>query len=77
MIRSFADQGTEDIFDGDDSKAARKVCPQNAWARARRKLDDINQAKHYSDLQTPRSNNLHRLKGYPYRAMGHLDQRPV
>ncbi len=63
MIQSFADKGTEDIFEGADSKAARKVCPQDAWARARRKLDDINQARHYSDLKTPSSNKLHPLKG--------------
>ncbi len=62
MIQSFADRGTEDIFDGTDSKAARKACPQNAWARARRKLDDINQARHYSDLKKPKSNSLHPLK---------------
>ncbi len=62
MIQSFADKGTEDIFEGNDSKAARKVCPRNVWARARRKLDDINQARHYSDLKTPSSNNLHPLK---------------
>jgi proteic killer suppression protein len=63
MIQSFADKGTEDIFEGTASKAARKVCPQDAWARARRKLDDINQVRHYSDLKTPPSNKLHQLKG--------------
>lgn len=62
MIQSFADKGTEDIFDGTDSKAARKTCPRETWARARLKLDDINQARHYGDLRLPRSNNLHPLK---------------
>src|SRR5215207_8012266 len=28
MICSFADEGTEDIYDGDDTKAARRRCPQ-------------------------------------------------
>ena len=62
MIQSFADKGTEDIFEGIDSKPARKACPREAWERARRKLDDINQARHYSDLRTPPSNKLHPLK---------------
>ena len=62
MIRLFADKGTEDIFEGIDSKPARKTCPQEARERARRKLDDINQARHYSDLRTPPSNNLRPLK---------------
>jgi proteic killer suppression protein len=63
MIRSFANKGTEDIFDGIESKPARKTCPPETWERARRKLDDINQARHYSDLRTPPSNKLHPLKG--------------
>lgn len=62
-IKSFADKGTEDVFDGVASKAARKVCPQQLWHRARKRLDDINQVRHYSDLKTPRSNRLHPLKG--------------
>jgi len=62
-IRSFADRGTEDVFDGADTKAARKACPQDLWARGRRRLDDINQARHYADLKTPSSNRLHPLTG--------------
>ncbi|MGH9894876.1 MAG: type II toxin-antitoxin system RelE/ParE family toxin [bacterium] len=62
-IKSFADKGTEDVFDGVASKAARKVCPQQLWNRARKRLDDINEVRHYSDLRTPRSNKLHPLKG--------------
>jgi len=63
MIQSFAGGGTEDIFDGIDSKAARKKIAQELWKRARRKLDDINHARHYSDLRVPKSNNRHPLKG--------------
>ena len=61
MIRSFADRGTEDIWNGIDSKAARKTCPGDLWPRAHRKLDDLNQVRHYGDLRTPPSNRLHRL----------------
>jgi len=39
MIESFHDQATEDIFNGVNSKAARKCCPQRIWAIAARKLD--------------------------------------
>jgi hypothetical protein len=31
VIRSFADQGTEDVFDGVSSKAARSVCPPDQY----------------------------------------------
>lgn len=62
MIQSFADQGTEDIWDGVDSKAARKTCPRQLWPKAQRKLDDLNQVRHYSDLRTPPSNRLHKLR---------------
>jgi len=35
LIVSFKDRGTEDIFDGTDSKAARKTLPSNLHGRAR------------------------------------------
>ena len=44
MIVSFKDKGTEDIFDGNDSKQARKQCPIFCWEVARRKLDQLNAA---------------------------------
>jgi len=62
MIRSFADRGTADVWDGLDSKAARRVCPAPLWPRARRKLDDLNQVRHFGELRTPPSNRLHRLR---------------
>jgi hypothetical protein len=34
MIQSFENAATEDIFNGKDTKAARKACPQNLWAIA-------------------------------------------
>lgn len=50
MIRSFGDGGTEDPFYGRDTKAARKVCPREAWSAARRKLDYLRGAKDLGDL---------------------------
>lgn len=63
MISSFRDEGTEDIFDGRDTKKARKACPQNLWRVARRKLDQINQAATLDDLRAPPGNRLESLTG--------------
>jgi proteic killer suppression protein len=61
VIRSFKDDGTKDIFDGKDSKAARKQVRQDVWTVARRKLDQLNAVKHYSELRMPPQNKLHPL----------------
>ena len=63
MIRSFATPGTRDVFDGTDSKAARRACPINLWTVVRRKLDQLNQAHVLDDLRAPPANRLEKLKG--------------
>ncbi|WP_416212484.1 type II toxin-antitoxin system RelE/ParE family toxin [Nostoc sp. ChiQUE01b] len=63
MIVSFKDQGTEDIFDGNDSKEARKQCPISCWEVAQRKLDQINAALSLDDIKVPPGNRLEVLKG--------------
>lgn len=63
MIVSFHDRGTEDLFNGIDSKAARRVCPSQIWSVARRKLNQINQAVVLNDLRAPPNNRLEQLKG--------------
>ena len=63
VIVSFADAGTEDIFDDEDSKKARKTCPENLWKVANRKLDILNQAAALKDLKSPPGNMLEALKG--------------
>jgi len=62
MIRSFKDQGTEDVFAGRSSKAARKACPQGLWKVAERKLDQLNQAEVLADLKAPPRNRLEKLR---------------
>ena len=62
MIRSFRNQGTEDVFIGGSSKAARKSCPQGLWRVAQRKLDQLNQAEVLSDLKAPPKNQLEKLR---------------
>lgn len=63
MIISFGNKGTEDVFDGSDSKEARKSCPTDIIAVARRKLDQLNGAVSVNDLRIPPGNRLEALKG--------------
>ena len=63
MIRSFANQGTEDIFNRVNSKAARRICPQSLWPAVRRKLDQLNAAVSLQSLDIPPGNRLESLKG--------------
>lgn len=63
MIGSFANRGTEDLFDGVDSRAARATCPRRLWARVHRKLDQINAARVLKDLAVVPGNRLELLKG--------------
>lgn len=63
MIRSFYDQGTEDVFNGVNSKAARKSCPNNLWRIAARKLEQLDSAETVDDLRIPPGNRLEALKG--------------
>ncbi|MBD2200636.1 MULTISPECIES: type II toxin-antitoxin system RelE/ParE family toxin [Calothrix] len=66
MIVSFKDKATEDIFDGNDSKEARKRCPINCWEVAQRKLDQLNAAFSLDDMKVPPGNRLEALKGDVY-----------
>jgi proteic killer suppression protein len=63
VIRSFRDQGTEDVFNGLDTKAARRTCPRDLWPRAQRRLSQLDYASSPADLRLPRSNRLHTLEG--------------
>ncbi len=63
MIRSFKNAATEDIFNGINSKAARKTCPQRFWKIAVRKLDQLDSAEALDDLRVPPGNRLEALKG--------------
>jgi toxin HigB-1 len=63
MIRSFKDKATEEIFNGVNSKVARKVCPPSIWKIAFRKLDQIDSVEKLEDLRIPPGNRLEALKG--------------
>ena len=61
MIRSFKDQGVEDVFNGINSKAARRICPQAIWRVAARKLDQLDSVESIEELRLPPGNRLETL----------------
>lgn len=63
MIRSFKDTGTEDIFNGKNTKAARKICPSSIWKVAARKLDQVDSVTTLHELKIPPNNQLEALSG--------------
>lgn len=62
MIRALADDTTRDIWNGVNSKAARRV-PRELWPNLRRKLDQIDAVTSVDDLRVPPGNRLHALAG--------------
>ena len=63
MITSFGNRGTEDIFNGRNSKEARRLLNRELWKTAFRKLDLLNAAYQLKDLMVPPGNRLEKLKG--------------
>ena len=58
MLKSFASDGTEDIFDGRNTKGARKTCPRGLWAVAARKLEQLDSVTLLDELRVPPGNRL-------------------
>jgi proteic killer suppression protein len=63
VIVSFADRGTEDVFNGKISPAARRACPRQIWKVAFRKLDQLDSATELADMAIPPGNSLEALSG--------------
>lgn len=63
VIQSFAGAGTEDVFNGRNTKAARKSCPRAVWQAAGRKLDQLDSTERLDDLRIPPGNHLEALSG--------------
>jgi antitoxin HigA-1 len=63
VIRSFKNIGTEDIFYGKNTKVARRICPQNLWKVAGRKLDQLDSVDTLDQLRIPPGNRLEELSG--------------
>lgn len=62
VIRSLGNDTTRDIWNGVNSKAARRI-PQVLWPAVRRKLDQIDAVMRLDDLRVPPGNRLHALVG--------------
>jgi len=63
MIVSFKTQATEDVFNGSNTKEARKLCPQQLWKVATRKLDQLDSVEQLEELKVPPGNRLENLSG--------------
>jgi len=63
MIVSFKNEGSEDIFDGKISRAARKLLPTNLFRIASRKLDQLDSVTALEELMIPPGNRLELLTG--------------
>src|SRR6188768_3112533 len=61
MILSFRNEGTEDIFNGDNTKPARKTCPESLWKVVARKLDQLDSVTVLDELRIPPGNRLESL----------------
>jgi proteic killer suppression protein len=63
MIQSFKDTGTQDIFNGENTKDARKTCPMSLWKVAARRLDQLDSVTLLQELRIPPGNQLEPLLG--------------
>ena len=61
MIRSFVDPGTEDLFNGRNTKAARQICPRDLWKVAARKLEQLDSVTLLDEMRIPPGNRLEPL----------------
>ncbi len=63
MIRTFANAATEDLFNGLDSRRARRACPATLWSAVTRKLTQLNRVRELRELAIPPGNRLEALRG--------------
>jgi toxin HigB-1 len=61
VIRSFKNQETEDVFNGRNTKGARRVSPKTLWKVASRKLDQLDSVKFIEELRIPLGNKFEPL----------------
>ncbi len=63
MIGSFENTGTENIFNGKNTQAARRICRQSVWRIAARKLDQLDSVMALAELRIPPDNRMETLSG--------------
>lgn len=62
MIQNISSKTAQDIYDGVNSRHARRL-PQELHAKAQRLLDQLNAATVLETLKAPPGNRLEKLKG--------------
>jgi proteic killer suppression protein len=62
MIVDFASETALDIFNGENTRMARKI-PTEIWPVAQRKFDMLDSAHALRDLKAPPANRLEALRG--------------
>ena len=62
VIRTLADDTTRDIWNGVNSKAARRI-PRTVWPVVQRKLDQLDTVTTLDALMVPPGNRFHALAG--------------
>ena len=63
VIQRFKGKGTEDIFNGVNSREARRTCPEAFWRVSARKLDQLDSVETLYELRVPPGNRLEELSG--------------
>lgn len=63
MIQSLKTAGVEDVFNGKNTMAARRICPKSLWKIVARKLDQLDSVGSLQDLKIPPGNHLKALSG--------------
>ena len=63
MIKSFLNSGTEDVYNGKNTKNSRKLFPSSLLNVAVRKLDQLDSVTILIDLNVPPGNRLLALTG--------------
>jgi proteic killer suppression protein len=63
VIQSFKNDGPEDIFNGENTKAARNIWSNDIWKIAARKLDQLDSVSALAELNIPPNNRLEALSG--------------
>ena len=62
-ISSFRDQGTFDIYQGNNTKKARQKCPVNLFDNAQDLMDLLDRAEQLTDIRNTPGLNLESLTG--------------
>ncbi len=62
MINDFGDDATRDVYDGNNTKAARKI-PKSIWPVVKRKLNMLDAAPDLETMKFPPGNKLEELSG--------------